>query len=84
MKTIDDYSLKNLELYQIADIIRTDWKNINYAAKPYLQAMSGLCHVDDSYGFDSGRSIVTRFLANASTWRGVIARAIKKELKSRL
>jgi hypothetical protein len=37
--------------------------------------------IDDKYGYDSARSIVNYFLANAGTWRGEVARRIKKELK---
>jgi hypothetical protein len=36
----------------------------------------------DQFGMDSGRSIILYFLANASAWRGEVARRIKKELKS--
>jgi hypothetical protein len=68
-------------LYIIAKEIKKDWKNINYAAKPYLKAMSDLSSILDDYGFDSGRSIVLYFLSNAGSWRGETARRIKKELK---
>jgi pyruvate kinase len=33
---------------------------------------------------DSGKSIVIYFLGNAQTWRGPIAKAVKKELNSRI
>jgi hypothetical protein len=69
-------------LSAIARDIRADWKPVNYAAKPYLDAMSTLDNINDKYMFDSGRSIVLYFLANASSWRGDKARAIKSELKS--
>jgi hypothetical protein len=67
-------------LYEIAKEIRKDWKSVNYAAKPYLDAMSTLNSVQDNYIMDSGRSVVAYFLSNASTWRGEKAREIKKEL----
>jgi len=67
-------------LYDIAKEIRRDWKKINYAAKPYLDAMSTLDQIEDNYGLDSGSSIVAYFLANASSWRGPVAQKIKKEL----
>jgi hypothetical protein len=35
----------------------------------------------DSYGMDSAKSIVTYFLANASTYRGETAKRVKLELK---
>ena len=71
-------------LSAIARDIRADWKPVNYAAKPYLDAMSGLDSINDKYIYDSGRSIVLYFLSNASSWRGDKARAIKAELKALL
>ena len=69
-------------LYTIAREIRKEWKNVNYAAKPYLDAMSGLDKVSDSYGCDSGKSIVLYFLSNAASFRGDAAKRIKAELKA--
>lgn len=71
-------------LSQIASEIRKDWKPVNYAAKPYLDAMQTLDTMTDNYGMDSARSIVAYFLSNASTWRGEVAKAIKKELNAML
>lgn len=68
-------------LGQIAHEIGQDWVKVNYAAKPYLSAMASLGSVDDSYGWDSGKEIVLRFLCNASSWRGETAKRIKAELK---
>jgi hypothetical protein len=78
--------MENLEtktLSQIARLIQQDWKKVNYAAAPYLDAMRQLQSVDDAYMYDSGRSIVRYFLGNAGTWRGDVAKAIKAELKRR-
>ncbi len=69
-------------LCEVAEEIRKDWKNIYFGAKPYLDAMSCLESVNDNYGWDSGKSIVLYFLANASSWRGETARRIKKELNA--
>lgn len=66
---------------EIAREIRRDWKKVNFAAEPYLSAMSTLNSIQDSYGFDSGKSIVLYFLANASSWRGEVAKRVKAELK---
>ncbi len=65
----------------IAREIYNDWKKVNYAAKPYLDAMSSLNSIKDKYMFDDGISIVLYFLSNASTWRGPKAKEIKAELK---
>jgi hypothetical protein len=67
--------------YEIANEIRADWKKINYAAKPYLDAMATLDSINDSYGYDSAKSIVRYFLSNASAYRGETAKRIKLELK---
>ena len=69
-------------LYEIASESRKDWSPVNYAAKPYLDAMRELSSINDDYYADSGRSVVAYFLSNASSWRGENARRIKAELKS--
>jgi hypothetical protein len=77
--------LPRMTLSQIADIVYTDWgKKVNYAAKPYLEAMASLNNVSDMYGADSGTSIVAYFLSNATSWRGDVARVVKKELQRRI
>lgn len=70
------------QLFQIAHDVRRDWKKVNYAAAPYLDAMGCLSSISDSYGMDSARSIVSYFLANATSWRGEVAKQIKAELKA--
>lgn len=72
------------KLSTIANEISNDWANPYFGAVPYLQAMLSLADVDDHYGYDSGRSIVNYFLANAGTWRGETARRVKAELKGML
>lgn len=71
-------------LFKIAMEIGRDWKKVNFAAKPYLDAMSQLEFITDMYFLDPAREIVARFLANAGTWRGPVAKQIKAELKSML
>lgn len=68
-------------LYEIAREVRSDWKNVNYAAKPYLDAMGTLDSINEKYVFDSGASIVLYFLSNANSWRGEVAKRVKAELK---
>jgi len=68
-------------LYDIAADIRADWKKVYFGAEPYLGAMFGLDSINDSYGYDSAKDVVIRFLCNASSWRGETAKRIKKELK---
>lgn len=48
--------MENRPLYLIAREIKQDWKNVNYAAQPYLSAMSSLNDITDKYMFDSGQS----------------------------
>ena len=69
-------------IFIIARDIREDWKKISPHALPYLQAMEIIDDIDGAYVFDSARDVVTRFLCNASSWRGDKARQIKAELKA--
>ena len=72
----------NRPLYTIASEIRKDWgAKVNFAAKPYLDAMGGLTNITDNYGMDSAKSVVLYFLSNAGTWKGDKAKEIKAELK---
>lgn len=66
----------------IARDILGDWKKVNFAAAPYLQAMLTLHENCPAYGHDSGESIVRYFLCNASSYRGEKAKALKAELKT--
>jgi len=72
----------NRDLCDIARDIRRDWKKVNYAAVPYLNAMASMGDIRDNYGYDSGKSVVLYFLGNAGTWRGDVAKRIKAELKA--
>lgn len=71
-------------LWKIASQISHDWKNVNYAAKPYLQAMADLDSINDKYILDPGSSIVAYFLSNASSWKGEKAKEIKAQLNRML
>lgn len=75
--------LKHMSLSGIAKVISNDWKNVYFGAVPYLQALATLETINDDFGLDSGREMVLYFLANASTWKGEVARMVKAELKSR-
>ena len=68
-------------IHIIAAEIEDTWQEkVNFAARPYLDAMHSLINVNDKFGLDSARSVIMYFLSNASTWRGDDARRIKKEL----
>lgn len=69
-------------LYEIAAEIKADWRPVNYAAKPYLDAMECLDSLEDAYYADSAASVVLYFLSNAGQWRGDTARRIKAELRA--
>lgn len=71
----------NRPIYQIAVEIRKDWAKVNYGAKPYLEAMECLQDVNSKYGQDNAKGIICYFLANASSWRGDVAKRVKAELK---
>ena len=69
-------------LSDIARDILADWAKPHFAAKPYLGAMLEMRSIQDNYGYDDGRDVVLRFLANAGGWRGAKAREIKKMLRA--
>jgi len=70
-------------LYVIADEIKSDWgTRVNFAAHPYLAAMSQLSVLTDTYGMDNAKGIIQYFLSNATSWRGDVARRVKAELRS--
>lgn len=74
---------ENRAICTIAREIKNNWgTKVNYAAKPYLDAMLSLDHIGSRYGYDDARSIILYFLANASTYRGEVAKAHKAELKT--
>jgi len=81
---IDKNTLATSSIYQLAQFVEGDWHKVNFAARPYLDAMHGMITIDESYGFDDGRSIVRYFLCNATKWKGDTARAVKAELQARL
>ena len=71
-------------LNTIANDIRKDWAKPYFGAVPYLDAMLHLNTIRDTYYYDDAASVVRYFLANANTWKGETARAIKAELKAML
>lgn len=72
-------------IYVIAQDIKNLWstqgKGVNYAAKPYLDAMRSLTDGNSRYGLDQADEIVLRFLGNATSFRGPEAKALKAELR---
>jgi hypothetical protein len=69
-------------IWEIASDITHDWKKVNYAAQPYLDAMHNISKITDIYFADSAKSVVLYFLSNAASYRGERARALKAELKA--
>jgi hypothetical protein len=75
-------TIEKRSIRAIALDIRKDWVKVNYAAKPYLDAMLELDSINDKYYEDSAKSVVLYFLSNASSFRGERAKALKTELKA--
>jgi hypothetical protein len=66
----------------IAYEIRLNWPRVYFGAVPYLEAMYSLHNIEDSYGYDSAKSVIAYFLSNAATtWKGPVAKRIKAELR---
>lgn len=84
MKT--DYS--NMTLSELASEIRKDWskqgKGVHPYCKEWLYALSSISTIHDHYGAESGLSVVCYFLSNSASWKGEVAREIKKELNNRI
>lgn len=76
--------LPTMSLDEIGRTILDYWPKVNYAARPYLDAMLTLDNIGQNYGMDTGKSIVVYFLGNANTWRGEPARLVKRELNNRI
>ena len=82
--------LTTLTLHELAWLVKRDWKKVNYAAAPYLDAMLTLDSVNDTYVADSGSSIVRYFLCNATSYSArtsnglVEPKALKAELNRRV
>ena len=75
---------KNFKIYEIAQVIRKDWVKMSPYAKHYVDAMHCIKNIDEMHVADRASSVVNYFLANAQSWRGDIAREVKKELNSRI
>jgi hypothetical protein len=80
--------LKQLSIMQLANLVERDWsgrgKGVNYAARPYLDAMKQLHSHRDNYYYDPGHMVIRYFLSNARGWSGPTAKAVKAELNRRL
>lgn len=80
--------MKNLTISAIAQLIRKDYqskgKPVHPHAAPYVSAMACMNSINDNYGLDDGRGIVAYALGNLTTWKGEVAREVKKELNRRL
>jgi hypothetical protein len=79
--TVNNMIPKPGTLSYIADQIEADWVKPYFGAVPYINAMKELETIDDNFGSDTAREIVTRFLVNADRWRGDVAKKIKAELR---
>jgi len=75
--------ISNASISDLARIISATWPKVNYAAKPYLDAMRSLQSIGDAFHEDDGKTVVIYFLGNASSYRGETAKLVKAELKKR-
>ena len=83
VSTLSNTTTQQRPIHTIAQEIKKDWgSSINFAAKPYLDAMLTLTNKNDIYVCDSAESIILYFLGNARTYRGETAKRLKAELKA--
>ena len=73
--------LSKKKIYEIAQIIKDDWKPVYFSAQPYLDAMEQIDSINGSIGNDSGRDTIIYFLENSRQWKGQIAREVKDYLR---
>lgn len=79
--------MKDKTIAELAALVREDWKNPYFGARTYIKAMLEIHKHDPRqvmYGDEQAVSVIKYFLANASKWRGDIARQVKAELKERV
>jgi hypothetical protein len=67
---------------EIAADIEREWKNVNFGARPYLDAMKQLDSIGDMYYADDAKGIILYFLSNARSFTGERAKELKAELKA--
>ena len=79
---VTDYS--EMDICDLAQVILKDWTNMYFGAVPYVEAMGYVRKLSDPYGVEDGATQVIYFLGNANTWRGEVARQVKKELNKRV
>ncbi len=83
-----EQDLTKFDVSDLAWLVIRDYgsrgQKIYFGAVPYLDAMRSMTSIDDNYGADSGRTIISYFLSNASYLRGDVVKAVKKELNRRL
>lgn len=80
----DGPDIENASLGALAGVALFEWADMPQSAKMYAEAMSELSSIADSYGDDSGESIVAYFLVNAEDWQGDVADKVKARLQSLL
>lgn len=76
--------LRELPIDALATIVILTWESVSLHAAPYLNAMCKMRSVNDGYGADSGETVILYFLANATQYKGAVARMVKAELKARI
>lgn len=84
LSPVSDPPYRKHSLGKLAGVIQRQWSNMPEGVKPYLAALFTLKSVQDRYGFDSGRSIVSQLLSHMAGWKGETAREVKAELRRRL
>ena len=76
--------LTEYSIQELAALVVLDWKRVDPYAGEYLMALLRVKNIGDKYFLDDVDDIVSRFLINAGTWRGEMARTVKFEFKRRL
>ena len=80
---IPNYNFETRPIHEIAYEIEEDWgSSISAYARPYLTAMQSLNDIEDYYINESASSVISYFLANATTYYTEKSKQLKAELKN--
>lgn len=67
--------------WEFGNEIKINWEFPSGYAIPYIDALCRLGDWNSHYVHEHAFGIAARFLVNASTWKGDVAKRVKSELK---
>jgi hypothetical protein len=71
----------SIPLYEIAEIIRSDWEEPYFDAIRCIDDLSILDTVYDYFQFSDAKSVIRDFLKSSKGWKGSVANEVKDHLR---